>query len=204
MGQLDGMVAVVTGGAAGIGAGIVEALANAGADVAACDIQADKLEAVAERARSASGRRIEAGVVDVREPDAVRAFVDAAAETFGGIDLVVANAGVWRPTDPCVDDFDTALDDWAFMVDTNLRGVYFDRTRRHRAPDCPWRWKHRQHRDRSHLPAARSGNRRRHPHGRLRRVQVGHQRADPVVVQAPRGPRASASTPCAWTPSIPR
>jgi NAD(P)-dependent dehydrogenase (short-subunit alcohol dehydrogenase family) len=124
MGQLEGKVAVVTGGAAGIGAGLVEAFAEAGADVATCDIQADKLHGVAERVAAATGRRVEATVADVRDPAAVKAFVDGAAETLGGIDLVVANAGVWKPTDPLVDDFDTALADWALMVDTNLRGVF--------------------------------------------------------------------------------
>lgn len=124
MGQLDGTVAVVTGGAAGIGAGLVEALAAAGADVATCDIQTDKLHAVAERVGATTGRRVDATVADVRDPAAVKGFVDAAAATFGGIDLVVANAGVWKPTDPVVDDFEAGVADWSLMVDTNLRGVF--------------------------------------------------------------------------------
>ncbi|MDV8071031.1 SDR family oxidoreductase [Rhodococcus sp. IEGM 1366] len=96
--DLTGKVAVVTGGAQGIGAATVEALARHGADVATCDRNADGLRDVAERIR-ARGRRAVARRLDVRDDDAVAAFLAEARATLGPIDILVNNVGggYWSP-----------------------------------------------------------------------------------------------------------
>ena len=90
--RLDDRVAIVTGGAAGIGRACAVSLARFGAKVALCDRDEANLAAsVAEI--GAGGSEAFPGLFDVRDPDAVRAWVDAVAEEFGQIDVVVNNAG---------------------------------------------------------------------------------------------------------------
>jgi 3-oxoacyl-[acyl-carrier protein] reductase len=94
MGQLEGRRALVTGGSRGIGRGIALAFAREGADVAvgyrreqaAADAVVKEIEAL--------GRRAAAFAADVRDADAVRAMVTGARDALGGLDVVVANAGV--------------------------------------------------------------------------------------------------------------
>jgi len=90
--DLTGRVAVVTGAAQGIGEAVALALAAHGADLAVCDRNGPALEGVAAAARDL-GRQVSTGVFDVREPEAVTAFVDATAGSFGRIDVLVNNAG---------------------------------------------------------------------------------------------------------------
>ncbi len=123
MGILDGKVAVVTGGAAGIGKGFALAFAEEGADVAICDIQ-PKVEGVAAEIAAATGRRVRSWVADVSNPADVRRFVDGAAYTLGGIDILINNAGVWRPTNPLEDTWEKAIADWDLIVNTNLKGIF--------------------------------------------------------------------------------
>ncbi len=90
--RLDGTSAIVTGAAVGIGRACAVALAAFGADVAVCDRDEENLDAcVAEI--EASGRRAVRGVLDVRDGDAVRTWVDGVAEELGRVDVVVNNAG---------------------------------------------------------------------------------------------------------------
>lgn len=104
MTALDGNTAIVTGGARGIGRSYALRLADEGANVAVADLDLRSYEEYEEeRARMASEtvvREIEnAGVdamgaeVDVTDPHAVEHFVDSVVETFGTVDIVVANAG---------------------------------------------------------------------------------------------------------------
>lgn len=89
---LGGRVAVVSGAAQGIGRACAVALARFGADVAVCDRDAEGLGSLtAELAEM--GRRAWRGVLDVRDSDAVRAFVDETATACGAIDILVNNAG---------------------------------------------------------------------------------------------------------------
>ena len=90
--RLDDTAAIVTGAAAGIGRAAAVALAAFGADVAVCDRDEANLAAcVAEI--EATGRRARPGLLDVRDGDAVRGWVDTVAEQLGRIDVVVNNAG---------------------------------------------------------------------------------------------------------------
>jgi 3-oxoacyl-[acyl-carrier protein] reductase len=90
--RLDGRVAVVTGAAMGIGAAVALALARFGADIAACDRDGDRLQSVLDTVEAA-GRTAHAGVLDVRDGDAVRTWVADVVSRCGRIDIVVNNAG---------------------------------------------------------------------------------------------------------------
>ena len=119
---LKGRRALVTGAAAGLGRAYAVALAQAGADVAICDIS-DSVTALGKEL-GALGVNVWAQVADVANPSDVKSFVDGAAQKLGGLDIVVSNAGVVRVTNPAKDDYDKAIDDFGFMMDVNLRGVY--------------------------------------------------------------------------------
>ena len=88
---LRGKVAVVTGGGTGIGLGIATCLAAAGADVAIASRKPEHLEPAAERLR-ASGTRVSAVEVNVREPDSVTRMVERVSQEHGRLDILVNNA----------------------------------------------------------------------------------------------------------------
>jgi NAD(P)-dependent dehydrogenase (short-subunit alcohol dehydrogenase family) len=88
---LRGRVAVVTGAARGIGRACAELFAECGLALAICDRRADELAAVGETLGTAG--EVYAEVIDVREPEQVSSFVAHAARRFGGIDVLVNNAG---------------------------------------------------------------------------------------------------------------
>ncbi|KAB1188906.1 MULTISPECIES: SDR family oxidoreductase [Haloferax] len=120
---LEGRVAVVTGGSSGIGRGISLAFAEQGADVVVCDVREDPKEGglptheKIESDTDASATYVE---LDVTDPSAFENAMDA-AEAFGGVDIMVNNAGVWWP-----EDFLTVTEDeFQRMMDINVKGVYF-------------------------------------------------------------------------------
>ncbi len=90
--RLDGTVAVVTGAAVGIGRATALALAAFGADVAVCDRDEVNLSTCVDEIK-AHGVGAFAGVLDVRDGDQVRGWVELVAQRFGRIDVVVNNAG---------------------------------------------------------------------------------------------------------------
>jgi 3-oxoacyl-[acyl-carrier protein] reductase len=94
---LTDRVALVTGGAAGIGAATARALARFGADVAICDRDEAGLAAVADEVR-ASGRRCVPGLLDVREAEPVEAFCAQVRAELGRVDVLVNNAGGGFPS----------------------------------------------------------------------------------------------------------
>ena len=116
--------AVVTGGASGIGRGIALELASHGADVVVADPRetpqtpdtTPTLDAIDERTDSRS-RFVEC---DVTNYDDLVNAVDA-AEEFGGVDVMVNNAGIVHP----VDFFDTTDEDFEALMNVNLKGAYF-------------------------------------------------------------------------------
>jgi NAD(P)-dependent dehydrogenase (short-subunit alcohol dehydrogenase family) len=112
--------AVITGGSKGIGLAIAEAFARAGYNVAIAGRDARAL-ADAESRLAALGGGVLASAVDVRDHAAVAAFIEAAASTFGGIDVLVNNAGVGRfaPVE------EMTIDDWHTVIDTNLTAVFY-------------------------------------------------------------------------------
>jgi NAD(P)-dependent dehydrogenase (short-subunit alcohol dehydrogenase family) len=112
--DLSRRVAVVTGGARGIGRACCARLAEAGATVVAADLREDAADAAAAEigARSAP--------VDVRDAASVRALVDRTVAEHGRLDVWVNAAGVY-PTAPLLEMTD---DDWGLVLDTNLRGTF--------------------------------------------------------------------------------
>ncbi|HWI74597.1 MAG TPA: SDR family NAD(P)-dependent oxidoreductase [Baekduia sp.] len=111
---LDGRAGVITGGARGIGRGIAEAFAAAGARVAILD--ADGAEEAA--------REVGAGAIglaaDVTDEDAIARAFDAVADAFGAFDFLINNAGI-RHTAPFVDH---PVDVWRRTIDVNLTGSF--------------------------------------------------------------------------------
>ena len=121
-GKLEGRRALVTGASRGIGRGIALALADAGADVA---IGYRREVAAAEatvKAIEAKGRRAVAIAADVREANAVEAMVHRAREALGGLDTVVANAGVPTRYEP-LEAVDVGY--WQRVLDIDLNGVFY-------------------------------------------------------------------------------
>jgi clavulanate-9-aldehyde reducatase len=117
---LEGRVAAITGASSGIGEATALALAEAGAAVALGARRVDRIEALAERIVSAGGRAM-AFEVDVTDEQAANAFVSAAHERLGGLDVLVNNAGVML-LGP-VAGADTGQ--WRQMVEVNLLGLLY-------------------------------------------------------------------------------
>jgi NAD(P)-dependent dehydrogenase (short-subunit alcohol dehydrogenase family) len=111
-------VAAVTGAGSGIGRGIAVALAAAGARIVANDVEAGGLEETLGEVRAVGSDGI-ASLGDVRRSDDVRRIVDAAAETFGGLDVMVANAAVGIYADLEV----MAEEDLDRVLDVDLKGA---------------------------------------------------------------------------------
>lgn len=113
MTDIAGRVAVVTGGASGIGRGIAEALIEEGATVVIADIEQGALDATAEAIGATAFR------VDVTKAESVEALRDFVLERFGRVDIVVNNAGVG----PFAKIKDLTLQDWEWVLSVNLWGV---------------------------------------------------------------------------------
>jgi NAD(P)-dependent dehydrogenase (short-subunit alcohol dehydrogenase family) len=111
--DLSGKVAVVTGGASGIGKGIATRLAAEGAQVIIADIQRDALDATAAEL-GVTGVR-----VDVSDAASVAALARAVVDMFGTVHVVCNNAGI-GPAAPIAD---LTLDDWHWILGVNLWGV---------------------------------------------------------------------------------
>jgi NAD(P)-dependent dehydrogenase (short-subunit alcohol dehydrogenase family) len=116
--DVNGKVALITGGGRGIGFGLATALVARGAQVALVDIEADSAAEAAERL--GPGRAI--GLAgDVCDREAVQRAVAAAAERFGGVDVVVANAGI-APAPAPIRLMPPA--EFERVIEVNLLGVY--------------------------------------------------------------------------------
>ncbi len=120
MKRLRDRKAIVTGAAQGLGAAIVERLAEEGCDVVAWDVQLDKVQETAGAIGERTGRMVTGRAIDVTEPDAVRAAVEENVQQLGGLDVFVSNAGILISGDSLA--FDIAK--WRKVIDVNLVGYF--------------------------------------------------------------------------------
>jgi 3-oxoacyl-[acyl-carrier protein] reductase len=118
-GSLHGKVALITGGASGMGGAIAELFAREGASVAVADVNADLGAAVVDRV-TAGGGRGRFVPVDVTDEDSVRAMVDTTVESFGTVDVLVSAAGVVQE----VPFLEMTVAQWDRMQAIDLRGVF--------------------------------------------------------------------------------
>ena len=120
MQTLDGQVAIVTGGANGIGFGIARVLRSDGADVVLADVDS---AAAASAAASLPGgdQHALAVTTDVTSRSSVEHMAAEAVSRWGRIDILAANAGVY----PAIPLLDVTSDDWDRAMDINARGVLF-------------------------------------------------------------------------------
>ena len=118
--RLKDKVAIVTGGASGFGKGIAERFAQEGASVIVADLNGDAAAQVAEAIRDQGGaaKPVEA---DVTSGDDVKAMVEAATAGFGGLDIVVNNAGIPQRNQPML-EVDEETFDRIFQV--NCKSLY--------------------------------------------------------------------------------
>jgi 3-oxoacyl-[acyl-carrier protein] reductase len=112
-------VALVTGAAQGIGAEVARRLAADGAKVGVLDLNVEAAQAVADEITAAGGAAVGLGA-DVSKRDQVQAAVDALVARFGGLQILVNNAGVLR--DNLL--FKMTDDDWTIVMEVHLRGAF--------------------------------------------------------------------------------
>ena len=117
---LDGRVAVVTGANRGIGRGLVDALAAAGAVVAVTARTRADADLVAEEVQSAGGSAT-SHRVDVADVSSIRSGIDSVVDRHGRVDILVANAGLGA-NHPALEVDEAA---WDEMMDVNLKGLFF-------------------------------------------------------------------------------
>ena len=114
--ELDGKVAVITGGGSGIGASLARACAAAGMRVVVVDVNEERAASVA--AELPDGTAV-ARAVDVSDADAVQALADFAFDRFGAVHLLCNNAGV----SPAGRIWDFTDDEWRWLLGVNVHGV---------------------------------------------------------------------------------
>mgnify|MGYP000064699080 CR=1 FL=1 len=125
MTDLEGQTAIVTGSSGGIGRGIAEHFAAQGANVVINSRSSEDAAAVADAIEDDGGIENDDGraigvAADVTDEDAVAALVETTVEEFGGLDIMVNNAGV-TVTGPA-ETFD--LDDWRWVIEVDLVGTF--------------------------------------------------------------------------------
>ncbi|MGH7863289.1 MAG: SDR family NAD(P)-dependent oxidoreductase [Candidatus Dormibacteraceae bacterium] len=118
-GRLQDRVAVITGGATGIGRAFCTVFAEEGADVAIVDVNEAEGRITADEVR-ALGRRAELEVCDVSRPESVQAMVDSVINKFGRIDILV-NGAILRQGGPMET---LSLEEWDTLMNIGLRGYF--------------------------------------------------------------------------------
>ena len=121
MARLDGKVAVITGGGSGIGRVAASLFAAEGARVVVADVVADQAAAAVAEIVEAGGSAL-AVTVDVSDEAQVSAMVAAAVRTYGGLDVLFNNAGVFPADDGGI--LDTPPETWQRVMEVNLKGVW--------------------------------------------------------------------------------
>lgn len=117
---VEGKVAIVTGGASGLGLNFAKVYARYGANVALLDVRQDRLDAAAAEIRAAYGREVLPLVCDVTSAEQCQRAVDTILEKFGTIDILCNNAGI-----SIVGGVHSmAPEDWQKVVSVNINGIF--------------------------------------------------------------------------------
>jgi len=123
MGRFDGKVAIITGGSRGMGRGYSERFADEGASVAIVyrsnDEAADDLVQTIEK----NGGKARSYRCDVSKPSEIKTMVAAVASDFGGVDILINNAGIYLFSP--ADGEGTTEEVWNQQIDTNLKSTFF-------------------------------------------------------------------------------
>jgi gluconate 5-dehydrogenase len=117
--DLNGKVAIVTGGAGALGEAIALGLASYGADVVVTGRTLKTLEPVVCKIKQ-MGRKAEAVICDATQEESVDAMVKTTTERLGGVDILVTVAGMAKRAP--AEDFN--IDDWQSVMDANVRGTF--------------------------------------------------------------------------------
>ncbi|MFQ5913532.1 MAG: SDR family NAD(P)-dependent oxidoreductase [Nitrospinota bacterium] len=121
--MLKDRVAIVTGGAKGMGGSVALGLAREGARLCLCARDRDALDAQVEEIRNeVPGVEAITASVDVRDENRVKAMVDEAMKTFGTMDILVNTAGVIGPVEMPVHKI--LVENWDYVLDVNLKGTF--------------------------------------------------------------------------------
>jgi NAD(P)-dependent dehydrogenase (short-subunit alcohol dehydrogenase family) len=121
MSEFSGKVALVTGGASGIGEAVVKELANGGARVVVADRDKPGIERVVNEVKRAGGDAL-GFEIDVANAEQNAALVAFAEKSYGALHLAVNNAGIGGPSAPTGE---YPLDGWKSVMDINLNGVFY-------------------------------------------------------------------------------
>lgn len=116
MGRMDGKIALVTGGAEGLGAAIGKRIVDEGGSVMLCDVQIDKAAALADDL----GERAASFELDVRNREQWQKAVEATVAKFGKINILCNVAGISEPGNVV----EVSLDSWDRTIDINLNGTF--------------------------------------------------------------------------------
>ena len=121
MGRVEGKVAVVTGGALGLGKAAADMLAREGASVAVTDVKDDEGKAVVNAITEAGGTA-QYWHMDVSQEADVQRVMNEIADSFGGIDVLVNNAGISGANKPT---HEVSADEWNAVMHINVNGVFY-------------------------------------------------------------------------------
>jgi NADP-dependent 3-hydroxy acid dehydrogenase YdfG len=120
---LSGRTALVTGASSGIGRATAHKLAREGADVAVAARRTERLESLVEELEREHDDRGLVVPTDVRDESAVEEMVETTVDEFGGLDVLVNNAGASRGHGTRIEAFET--EDFLLTTETNVDGVFF-------------------------------------------------------------------------------
>ena len=119
--NLQGRVAIITGGATGIGRGIAEGLADVGAGIVIAARRLEKCEQACQSIAARTGVATLAVHCDISDSDQINALVDRVMAQFGQIDILVNNSGVGGSEKPILKMDEK---DWDYVIDTNLKAIF--------------------------------------------------------------------------------
>ena len=119
MGKFTGKTVIITGASAGFGRGTAYAFAKEGANLVITARREDRLKEVAEKCEALGGKCVYS-VGDAREEETAIRTVKLAVDTFGGVDILINNAGIGR----ILSILETSMEEYDLVMDSNVRSAY--------------------------------------------------------------------------------